>query len=116
MQAAGKTRGGGRGEKEAEEEGERGHGGRREKEEGENGWRSACVSSSGPPVGLGSSAAVSVLVLRVLPDPGSRGKSMTHQHVLHRSPSLSLCDYLRNILRASVAAAGVSPPALCDAD
>lgn len=38
---------------------------------GENGWGSACMSTSAPPVGLGSSAAVLLLVLRVLPDPGS---------------------------------------------
>lgn len=37
---------------------------------GKNGWGSACMSTSAPAAGLGSSAAVSVHVLRVLPDPG----------------------------------------------
>lgn len=38
---------------------------------GENGWGSACMPASAPTAGLGNSAAVSVFVLRVLPDPGS---------------------------------------------
>lgn len=73
-------------EEEAEEEGagwlqgERG---------GENGWGSACVSTPAPAAGLGSSAAVSVLVLGVLPGPGSWGKSLIHHHVLHKFLSVT---------------------------
>ena len=51
------------------------------------------MSTSAHAAGLGSSAAVSVHVLRVLPDPGPGGKSLIHHRVLHRSLS-------GNILRA----------------
>lgn len=53
---------------------------------GEDGCGSAGVSTSAPAAGLGSGAAVPVLVLRVLPGPGSRGKSPTRRHVLRGFP------------------------------
>ena len=57
--------------KRAEGRGEEGAGWLQGERGGKNGWGTACMPTSAPTAGLGSSAAVSVLVLRVLPGPGS---------------------------------------------
>lgn len=41
---------------------------------GDNGWGSASGSILAASAGLGASAAVPRLLIRLLPDPGSRGK------------------------------------------
>lgn len=57
---------------------------------GENGRGSASGSILAASAGLGRSAAVPGLLIRLLPDPGSRGKILKYHHIQHRSlPRLS---------------------------
>lgn len=68
--------------REAEEEAQR-----RQGERGEHAWRSASGSILAAPAGLGRSAAAPGLLIRLLPDPGSRGKIRKYHHLHHRSPA-----------------------------
>lgn len=79
----------------------RGRAGRtRGQRSGHNDWRSACESSPSS-AGLGGSGVTSVLVLCVLSDPGSWGKSLKNYCVLSRSRS-EIQKWLRVLKVAAV--------------